>query len=89
MTIDFREAARRIRTIGNWMMLIGGSLVFIFLLLVGVESPSSLLQRNLTQDLFGTTEIILPGVAVRLIAWVVDGLAGPSNSETAPPNSAQ
>lgn len=89
MTIDFHEAARRIRKIGNWMMLIGASVVGVFLVAVAIDSPSAFMQRKVVSDLWSMMMAILPGIAVRLIAWVVDGFAGPSKSEPAPTNFAQ
>ena len=87
MTIDFREAARRIRKIGNWFMLIGVSLVLISLIVMAVSNPSGFLNTRVSYGIYDIMLILLPGIAIRLLAWVVDGLAGPSNHEVTQPAS--
>jgi hypothetical protein len=87
MTIDFREAARRIKKIGNWFMLIGVSLVVISLMIMAFSNPSGFLNARVSLGIYDIVLVLLPGIAIRLLAWVVDGLAGPSNHEVTQPAS--
>ncbi|MFP5234609.1 MAG: hypothetical protein ACLGSD_01795 [Acidobacteriota bacterium] len=84
MNADFREAARRIQTIGNWELAAGGSIAALVLLLSAVQA-----LRFRSLDAFSPIVVLqgiallLPGIATRLLAWVVDALAGPSIHEDA------
>jgi hypothetical protein len=85
MTIDFREGARRIRVIGNWMMLVGASFFVIGEVGAAVRSPSRFLDTPVAYSVLGIVVSLFPGVMIRLLAWVVDGLGGRSKSEQAKP----
>jgi hypothetical protein len=81
MAADFREAARRIRTIGNWTLLIGGSLEVISLFFAAAHSTSIFLNTPIVHTVLEFVIALMPGVVIRLLAWIVDGLAGPSRTE--------
>jgi hypothetical protein len=73
MRIDIREGARRISVIGNWMIAAGGCLLLLLVIF-------SFWYRTSVGLMDGVASV-LPGIGVRLFAWVLDGFAGSSKPD--------
>lgn len=84
MAADFYEAARRIRVIGNWLILVGACFAMIAIIVNTLSATNHPSARVI--GAMGLGDLVLaalPGFALRLLAWVVDGFGGPSASDEA------